>query len=315
MEAVREQPQRATQTFVGTLSSTWRRPWLTLLEVAWRWSFGIPALALVLYKFNGALRAATGGTMRLSSLGLDAALLNDPVGALSADPTGVAGKFGRAAGLLAPEVIHFAVWLVPLLVAGWIVQSAVGRSMVLMRVYPKMHLRIGTVIVLQTIRMAALAAVVWVWFLLVSWSGRTAISGPIAQHAEPNLVLYCGLVIVASLGLFTGWALVSWVLGVAPLLAMLKDLGVGASLTTATRLGKMRGKLAEINLVLGIVKIALLVLAMVFSATPLPFESVTTPGFLAWWWGAVGVVYLLWSDFFHVARVVGYLELWREFEG
>ena len=61
-------------------------------------------------------------------------------------------------------------------------------------------------------------------------------------------------------------------------------------------------------------KIALLVLAMVFSATPLPFESVTTPGFLAWWSAGVAVLYLLASDFFHVARLLGYLELWRTYQ-
>jgi len=80
------------------------------------------------------------------------------------------------------------------------------------------------------------------------------------------------------------------------------------------RLGPLRGKLVEINLVMGIVKIALIVLAMVFSACPLPFESVTTPEFLAWWWAGVTVLYLVASDFFHVARLVGYLELWRTYE-
>ena len=50
-------------------------------------------------------------------------------------------------------------------------------------------------------------------------------------------------------------------------------------------------KLVEINLVMGIVKIALMVLALVFSACPLPFESVATPEFLTWWWmGGWGLV-------------------------
>ena len=70
----------------------------------------------------------------------------------------------------------------------------------------------------------------------------------------------------------------------------------------------------EINLVMGIVKIALIVLAMVFSATPLPFESVATPEFLAWWWVGVRCCTLVASDFFHVARLVAYLELWRAYE-
>jgi hypothetical protein len=135
-----------------------------------------------------------------------------------------------------------------------------------------------------------------------------------AAGGEPNLVGYFSLVIVATLGLFTLWAVVSWALSVAPLLAMLKGLGVGGSLAAAFRLGPLKSKLVEINLVMGIVKIALIVLAMVFSATPLPFESVTTPEFLFWWWAGVTVLYFLGSDFFHVARQVAYLQLWRAYE-
>ena len=42
------------------------------------------------------------------------------------------------------------------------------------------------------------------------------------------------------------------------------------SLTRSLRLGALTGKLVEVNLVLGIVRLALIVLAMVFSAIPLP---------------------------------------------
>jgi len=65
---------------------------------------------------------------------------------------------------------------------------------------------------------------------------------------------------------------------------------------------------------MGIVKIALIVLAIVLSATPLPFESVTTPEFLTAWWVGVTLLYFVASDFFHVARLLGYLNLWRAFE-
>ncbi len=91
--------------------------------------------------------------------------------------------------------------------------------------------------------------------------------------------------------MFTAWAFVSWVFAVAPLLAMLRDLPPLASLRAAANTGRLRGRLIEINLVMGIVKIALLVLAMVFSATPLPFQDVATREFLAWWWAGVAVIY------------------------
>ncbi len=302
---------RGTQSFVGTLSSVWRRPALVALEVAWRWSFGAPALALTLFKLRQVLLAATNGTLDPARLGLDPALLHDPVGALSADPMGAAAKFATAYSLIAAGIQHLAAWLVPLILIGWVIQSSVGRTMVLRSVDESMHVRVGTLMTLQAIRVAALTAVFALWFHLVGWSARTAITGPIALKQEPSLVLFCALIIVITLTMFCAWAVVSWILGIAPLLAMARNLGALASLRAALTLGRVRAKLVEINLVLGIVKIMLIVLGMVFSATPLPFSSVESTEFLAWWWFGVFLLYLIASDFFHVARIVGYLDLWH----
>jgi hypothetical protein len=309
-----EQTVRGTQSFVHTLSTTWRRPSLVAVEVGWRWLVGIPALALVYGQVHNALLAATQGTLDPARLGLDKTLLNDPVGSLAGDPLGAAAKFAGAITLLHPYLAHFAVWLIPLLVAAWIVVSSLGRTLVLRRIEPAMHARPVTLMALQTVRAAALLFVCGLWYKGVAAAGVADVVAPVALHQEPNLILFCASVIVLSIGLFTAWAFVGWVFTVAPLLAMLRNLGPIGSLRAAVRLGPLRGKLAEINLVLGVVKIALIVLAMVFSATPLPFESVTTPGFLATWSAGVGVLYLLWSDFFHVARLNGYLALWRSYQ-
>jgi hypothetical protein len=178
----------------------------------------------------------------------------------------------------------------------------------------RLHRRVGTLIVLQAVRVVALLGSFGVWFWCMERVAELTVSGPVAAGGEPNLVGYFALVIVATLGLFTMWAVVSWALSIAPLLAMLRGLGAGGSLAAAFRLGPLRAKLVEINLVMGIVKIALIVLAMVFSATPLPFESVTTPEFLLSWWVGVTILYFLGSDFFHVARQVAYLQLWRAYD-
>ncbi len=307
-------PVRGTQSFVHTLSACRGRPSLTVIEVAWRWLFGIPALLLFASRLRVVLLAATSGTLDPASLGLDQALLADPIGALTADPLGAAQKFASALAQVLPGFERLALQLLPPLVLAWIVLSSVGRTLLLRRFDPALHIRVLTLAVLQAIRLGVLALVLWLWFRLVTGSAHLAIYAPIAAGSEPNLVLYCALVILSTLGLFTAWAVVSWPLAIAPLLAMLNDTAPFASLRAAFTLGPLRAKLVEINLVLGIVKIALLVLAMVFSATPLPFQSVTTPGFLAWWSAGVAVVYLLASDFFHVARLLGYLELWRAYQ-
>jgi hypothetical protein len=116
---------------------------------------------------------------------------------------------------------------------------------------------------------------------------------------------------VLSLGIFVLWALLSWIFSIAPLLAILERRSIPAALARSARLGPLTGKLVEINLVMGIVKIALIVLAMVFSATPLPFESVVNGPALCAWWGLVTLLYLIASDFFQVARIAAFVELYE----
>ena len=307
-------PVRGTQTFVHTLSSCWSRPSLTGVEVLWRWAYGAPALWLTWTLVHRNL-VTHGGAKGYPRFGLDPALLNDPVGALTADPMGVVAKVEQAAGIVMPDLLRIAVWLGPLLVAVWIVVSSLGRTMVLRRADSALKPRVFTLMLLQVVRLAALAGSFWVWFSGIQVAARVAVIGPMAAGQEPNLVLYCAISIVTTLGLFVLWGVVSWFFSIAPLLAMLQGLGVAGSLRAAMRLGSLKSKLVEINLVMGIVKIGLIVLGMVFSATPLPFQTVTTPGFLACWWAGVTVLYLVGSDFFHVARLVAYLNLWRGHEG
>ena len=306
LKPVGDVPVRGTQSFVHTMSWCWRHPSVVGLEVLWRWVFGAGALWLMGTHGLRIFSEATGGTNDVARLGLDHLTVTDPMGS--------ATKLAGAAVVLLPMVLGVARWMAPLLLAVWVVISGLGRTAVMRRADPSLHSRPGTLMALQLVRVVALGGSVAVWFALMVWAGATAVTGPLARGLEPELVKYFAIVIVGTIGLFTLWAVVSWVLAIAPLLAMLRGYGVGASLAAGFRLGPLKMKLVEINLVMGIVKIALMVLALVFSACPLPFESVTTPGFLMWWWVGVGVFYVVASDFFHVARLVGYLQLWRAFE-
>jgi hypothetical protein len=229
-------------------------------------------------------------------------------------PLEAAQILAGAMAVLLPPISRTAVWLVPLLLITWVVWSSVGRAFVLRRADPDLHLRLATTMVLQFIRVVILAAAFLLWLVSLRWAASMAVTGPLERGADPNLVLYFALAIVLTVGVFAVWAVISWVLSMAPLLAMLRNLGPGASLAAALRLGPLRSKLVEINLVMGIVKVALVVLAMVFSATPLPFESLATQVFLNIWWVIVAILYFIASDFFHVARAVASLKLWRAYD-
>jgi len=293
---------RTTQGFVHTLERCKQRPSLMLLEIAWRWVFGVPALLLVYFEATRVLAAVPLGDLGLGQMTVTA-------------PMAAAEVLGAAAARLWPAIIAVAIWLVPLLAVLWSVASSVGRGLVLRRMVktgllPRMSQKssTGTVIALQMVRLAALGASFGIWILALRMASRRAIWLPMLAGGEPNLVLYFAIAIVASLGLFTLWGVVSWVFSAAPLLAAVEGLRFSASLLAAVSRPALRGPMVEINLVMGIVKMALIVLAMVLSATPLPFQSVATPGFMFWWYIAVAVWYVLMSDFFHVARLVAYAD-------
>jgi hypothetical protein len=178
--------------------------------------------------------------------------------------------------------------------------------MVLRRYDASLPRRSAALIALQLLRVVALSGSFVAWFFAIHWAANYSLPG-----VEPNLVLYCALVICLSLGIFTLWALLSWIFSIAPLLALLENRGIPGSLYRSLRLGPLRSKLVEVNLVMGIIKLALIVLAMVFSATPLPFESVMQGPPIYIWWTLVTLLYLAASDFFQVARLVAFIQFWR----
>jgi hypothetical protein len=301
--AVASARNRGTQSFVSILGLCWRRPSLVALELAWRWLFGIPLL--VALGLTG-LRIWSQTAAQIRATGLFDFSLQFPLnGALS---------IAETYQILRAPILHALAWIVPLAVVAGSVAAGIGRNAVLRRYRPTLPWKLTVGITLQLLRLTALCLTFALWFRAIQWAANYALASAsptdVAQ-GEPNLVLYSVLVIVISLGIFTVWALLSWVFSIAPLLAVLENRGVGSSLARSLRLGPLTGKLVEINLVMGIVKIALIVLAMVFSATPLPFESVVHGEALYVWWAAVTVLYLIASDFFQVARVVAFVELWQ----
>jgi hypothetical protein len=297
---------RGTQSFVYVMAAVWRRPSLVALEVLWRWMFGAVALWLLgTYGWRVWL-AATDGTADPARVQLGHFSLMDPMAASE--------RVAYAMSQIIPPALHVALWLAPLLLAAWVVVSAIGRTAVLRRMDPSLQPRPATLMVLGAVRIAFLAAAFALWFWLLAWVGSVTITGPASHGSEPNLVLYFALIITATLLLFVAWAATSWVLSIAPMLAILRGLGAWESLRAAAKLGPLRAKLIEINLVMGIVKIALVVLAMVFSATPLPFQTYTTQGFLWSWWAGLALLYLLASDFFHVVRISVCLALCRLYD-
>jgi hypothetical protein len=292
-------PVRATQSAVGQMGWVFAHPLLTALEVAWRWIFGGPMLLVCWLQAQRIL-----ALLPPDSTGLDKVNLQDPwVSAV---------RLADAWDLYRPHVMHVLAWLGPLAAVAWIVVSALGRNLVMKRLEPGTPFRPVSMIALQAAWLAALVFTCWAWFRSIGW----AADQHIGNGAEPDLVGYTVWVIVFTLGFFTLWALISWAVAIAPMLVLLEKRSAFSALRESLKLGKpFTSKLVEINLVMGIVKLALLVLAMVFSSVLIPFAEQVGAGALHVEWIIVSIFYFVASDYFQVVRLKGFIEFWRSFRG
>ncbi|HEV2486637.1 MAG TPA: hypothetical protein VGT08_13985 [Terracidiphilus sp.] len=295
----RAAPLRGTQSLVGYMGWVRNRPLLTALEVIWRWTFGIPLLLVCWMQWRHILAA-----FPLESSGFNSIDPQNPWVAIV--------QLTNVWTFYQPHVLSVFRWLLPAAALAWVVISGLGRNLVLKRMESRLRYRPVGMIALQAAWLVMLAAVFWGWFGCMRWAAASHIS----VSGEPDLVGFAIWTISLSLAFFTAWALISWALSIAPLLMLLERRSAPSSLGESLRLGKpLTSKLAEINLVMGIVKLALIVLAMVFSAAPLPFSDELGGNALHVVWAASTVFYLVANDYFHVVRLKGFVEFWRTFRG
>jgi hypothetical protein len=297
---------RATQTLVSHMSFCWRHPSIVAIEIVWRWLFGVPFLVVLWVQAQVILTQippASTGLARLNAQNpwVSSVLLSDAVGEYQ------------------PVVMQAMRWLLPVVFVAWALLSGLGRTLVLWRMEaldpttlsrrPSFLRKAAGVVGLQALWLLALLGCFWLWYRGVSWASSTHITAA----AEPNLVAYLCWLIFLSLGLFTLWAVVSWTLAIAPVLYLLDpDANPASAVVRSFRLGKaFSSKLVEVNLVMAIVKIALIVLAMVFSAAPLPFSDQFGQDFMHLLYVVIAIAFCIANDYFHVVRLRSFVALWR----
>ncbi len=278
------------------MARVWKRPGVTAMEVAWRWWAGLPILACVLWWAWLHVQALTSALLALETVTafkpLEAATTVSGVGV---------GLWGLAKGFL--------VWFAPVALVVWIAAGALGQNVVARRLDPATKRAAAAIFWLRLVRIMGVLAVLGIWALVVRWARGVAITVPVARGQEPSFLVFMAITIVVSIVLFVGWAIVASPLELAQSVATRRGVGFGAALREAFANKRLRGQVMEVGLVLCIVRIALLVLALVFSACPLPFSSVETAEFLRNWWIGVALFYVLMSDYFHVVRLAAAAEL------
>lgn len=291
------QQVRATQTLVDQMGWVFKRPTLSLLEIGWRWLFGIPFLWICWRHWQQILV-----NLPLDITGYDQIDKMNPWVAVV--------QLGGVWDQYQPHVWAVFVWLAPLAAIVWCIVSGIGRSVVLRRLEPGVRFRPFSLMMMQGAWLALLGLTFWVWLRCIHWIAATHIF----VNGEADLVGYSIWAIFLSLSLFSLWALISWPVTIAPILILLERRGPISALAESFRLGRtFTSKLMEINLVMGIVKMMIIVLAMVFAAAPLPFSDQLGPQALEVVSAGSIVFYLAANDYFQVVRLKSFLEFWRTY--
>jgi hypothetical protein len=275
------------------------RPSITALEVAWRWLFGVPFLLVCWQRLQHILAALPPESAGLTNIDAQ-------------NPWVAAGQLNRAFALYEPFIAAEIRWIGPLAFLAWVAISSLGRSLVLKRLEPSARFRPIAMLLLQLVWVVVFASTCWGWLRSIAWVAATHI--PV--DGEPDLVGYSMWAVFLSLGFFTLWALIGWAVSIAPVLMVLERRSALSALLESFKLGKtFTGKLMEIGMVMGIVNLALLVLAMVLSAAPLPFSDQLGGDALHVVWASAAVFYLIANDYFQVVRLKSFVEFWRVFRG
>lgn len=292
-----QRPVRGTQTLVDQMSWVWSRASLTAIEVGWRWLFGIPFLLFLAHELKLIIHELPPVQFGLNNL--------DPN-----DPWRIAKQLSEAWRAYLPLFAAHATWFLPLAALGWILLSAVGRSLLFARMEPGRKWRPFAFIAIQAVQLAAFSVVLLFWWHMM---GVIAAEN-LYIEGEPNLVGYLISTVLLTLGTYVAWALVSWPVLVAPVLVVLEGLSPWGAIAQGFHLGKIvSSKLVEINLVMGIVRLAMMVLASVLSAAPLPFgeqlgnSSLQTITVIAVLFNFVG------NDYFQVVRLKSFIEFRKRF--
>lgn len=295
----RAEQVRGTQTLVEQMAWMLRHPGILAMEVGWRWLFGIPFLLVCRDRLLDILTLLTPEDSGLSNI--------DP-----SNPWLAAGQLSRAVAQYAPLVAHELRWLAPVAALVWIVISGVGRGLTLKSAEPGLRFRPLAMMALQSAWLALFGGVCWGWYCSVTWAAATHFPA----GGEPDLIGFSIWLIFLSLGFFTVWALLGWMVSVAPVLMLMEKRSVVSALAEGLRLGKtFTSELVEIGMVMGIVNLALIVVAMVLSAAPLPFSDQLGGGALHVVWAGAAIVYLIAHDFFQVVRLKCFIRFWKIFRG
>jgi len=267
-----------------------RDPALLLIEIAWRWSFGIIGilvLTAVILLVLGSIRV---DSQRLESL----AHLN---------PWQSAQIIADSLRLVVHQLLRIAVSVTLFLAVCWTCLSAFGRYATLTRPGFQYKPQIRSCVAIHATRAAVSVSAIVVWMVLGLIAGVVGSAGGGDKMPNPGIVI--AVLGPALVLLLAAWSLANWYLSLAPLFSVAHW---RLSISTAWNFVRShRDQMVEISIASGILRAVLFITASMFSFAIAALVS--NPRVLLADLIAISLLYFLIADFIYIARLAAYGKL------
>ncbi len=271
-----------------------KNPKLVLLEVAWRWSFGLLALLLLWWAIVSILHRVTISDADWAAL--RSLNLHDTPQTLA-----------KIVVLFWEDFLLMLAALLSALALAWMITATWGRAATL-RI---LEGRSNTPAVAGLNLLRVLLFIVTLLAAIFVVEGAVWLSTPsAADPAELNWALYLLIVLIALPLIMIAWGILNWVLSLAPLFAVREQKGAFTSLAAAFRSLRCNRKVywsvsGVYGLYRGAALVALTVIGLVLLALS---QSKIILGLLL----ALLLLYFAFADLLYVARLAAYLQIVEE---
>ncbi len=265
-----------------------REPSLLAIEVAWRWVFGVVAIAMLVFAF-----AQLKNEVRVSP--------EERAQLTSTDPNLLMLTLGSIGERVLPLLWRLVEFIAPVLLVLWTVASTLGRSVVLRKLIGSERARFcwTGLLGVHALRAASVVA------LATAYVGASLLGASISNSSFVMVGIFLAMFFVA----IAVWIWVHWVLSLAANYPVSSGMGTIESVQAALRLSRTRGReLRAVAVSNGVARTVAGLCAAILGLIPLPLYRVV-PGTLLAIELVLAIVYCLVSDWLLLARLVGYAEI------
>ncbi len=269
-----------------------RDPVLFIVEVAWRWAFGLIAFALLYHAFHALSQSVI-------------IVKADAVAWRSRDVTALATSALRIADESGGKIFSMAAFVLPAITLLWVVLGSIGRVITLKRLsHSDYGVRSFTIFMLQLLRAFSM------WIGTIVLLGTIAVEGQISTGGDtPNFFLYYVLVLPSVLIIGILWTMMNWYLSLAPVCVCDQDTGAFKAIRLARKLARLRrAEFGSVSVLSVLLRLAGLMIVFVLCVATSGWMGPSPNTYAALIFG-VSLAYFAFADFLFAVRQASFVEI------